>query len=59
MKETGGSKDGRKEEGGNRNAKKDGRKIICLKNGMAGINPGVVAFGQEYCCFLLDQIISL
>ena len=50
---------GRKEEGGNRNAKKDGRKDMCPENGMTGINTGAVVFGQEYCYFLLDQIISL
>jgi len=60
MKETGGSKDGRKEENGERNATEDGRgKIICPKNGMNGINPVAAVYGQEYCYSLLDRIISL
>ena len=62
MKEgTGGRKGARKEDGGDRNATEDGRKekIICPENGMTGVSPGAVAYGREYCYFLLDRIISL
>jgi hypothetical protein len=59
--EIGGNKDGRKEEDGETSATEDGRKkkIICPENGMTGVNPGAVAFGREYCYFLLAQITSL
>jgi len=62
MKEgTGGRKGARKEDDGNRNAREDGRKekIICPGSGMTGVSPGAVAYGLEYCYFLLDRIISL
>ncbi len=47
---------GRKGEDGNRSATEDGRKgkIICLKNGMTGINPEAVVYGPGYCYFLLE-----
>jgi hypothetical protein len=47
--ETGGNKDGRKEEDGETSATEDGRKDICPENGMTAINPEAVVCGQEYC----------
>jgi hypothetical protein len=42
--ETGGSKDGRKEEDGETSGTEDGR-----KDGMTVINPEAVVCGREYC----------
>jgi len=47
--ETGGNKDGRKEEDGETSATEDGRKDICPENGMTVINPEAVVCGRGYC----------
>ena len=52
-----GGTGGRKEKGGDRNATGDGK--TCPKDGVTGINPIAVGYGQEYCYFLSEPIISL
>ena len=46
----------KKEKGGGKTATENGK--ICPKDGTTGLNPGIVEYGQEYCSFLSESIIS-